>query len=729
MCKFKKRITALSLVTILVSLLNQGTLVHAFETDKPSEETMWLPAFTDKDRAEQLKISNLTEKVNLNSIALERIKDLNSEEILENISPPKIGEEIIDDGDPSIISQEETSNNIVLPSSIDNSQTKYFPNIGNQGGLSSCASFATAYYTMTYMTALANDWSVKDENGNNINSKIFSPKWSYNFVNDGQDIGAFAYQNYNVFKTHGCATLADFPYIGSGRDPKNYREWAKDEEIWRQASKYQVTDILRVSFNKSNKPNAFITSNKDKDLDDAKRLLLNGYILNFYTWFSNANTKEVSDDPSTTADDSYVNQKAIYQVNNQGAHEMTIVGYNDDIWVDINNNGIVDNGEKGAFKIANSHGANYANNGFVWMAYDALNEKSTVLNFTNSTSRNGAFLNNEAEYVTVLKEEDPPVLAQFTMQHDSRKQLEVSLVYEKDGERKATSYSPLLSYSGGDFPLDGVNKGSEITFAIDLSHLEEKFNISLSDADKVYLQVKDNLKDGKSAIIKSLNLVDVDGNKLSSDLIQEEVLIDGDSKMFDLGQVNTSSDLYLRAPDISTDELLSNDGNFNINVSVPSDNSATKLKLFENNVLLETRNLVSNSELQNISFNIDNREEGSYTYFAVLEDDNGEALESKKIDILVDNIIPPTIKVSSEEVKNGKLGIEITIPPLNNAKTLNLYMDGQKIATTPLTFRNPYEANESFELYSIIEGVHTFWAEVEDENTAVPSKKVTVTVY
>ncbi|WP_195263148.1 hypothetical protein [Clostridium sp. 1001275B_160808_H3] len=56
-------------------------------------------------------------------------------------------------------------------------------------------------------------------------------------------------------------------------------------------------------------------------------------------------------------------------------------------------------------------------------------------------------------------------------------------------------------------------------------------------------------------------------------------------------------------------------------------------------------------------------------------------------------------------------------------------MDGQKIATTPLTFRNPYEANESFELYSIIEGVHTFWAEVEDENTAVPSKKVTVTVY
>lgn len=35
---------------------------------------------------------------------------------------------------------------------------------------------------------------------------------------------------------------------------------------------------------------------------------------------------------------------------------MTLVGYNDNIWVDINGNGIVDNGEKGAFKIANSWG-------------------------------------------------------------------------------------------------------------------------------------------------------------------------------------------------------------------------------------------------------------------------------------------------------------------------------------------------------------------------------------
>ena len=46
---------------------------------------------------------------------------------------------------------------------------------------------------------------------------------------------------------------------------------------------------------------------------------------------------------------------------------MTLVGYNDNIWVDINHDGKIQTGEKGAFKIANSWGADYegGNNGFI----------------------------------------------------------------------------------------------------------------------------------------------------------------------------------------------------------------------------------------------------------------------------------------------------------------------------------------------------------------------------
>ena len=37
-----------------------------------------------------------------------------------------------------------------LPSSVDNSQSIYFPEIGNQGQIGSCVAFAQAYYQFTY---------------------------------------------------------------------------------------------------------------------------------------------------------------------------------------------------------------------------------------------------------------------------------------------------------------------------------------------------------------------------------------------------------------------------------------------------------------------------------------------------------------------------------------------------------------------------------------------------
>lgn len=45
---------------------------------------------------------------------------------------------------------------------------------------------------------------------------------------------------------------------------------------------------------------------------------------------------------------------AIYSTGYSGCHRMTIVGYDDDIWVDINGDGKIQEAEKGAFKIVNS---------------------------------------------------------------------------------------------------------------------------------------------------------------------------------------------------------------------------------------------------------------------------------------------------------------------------------------------------------------------------------------
>jgi len=64
--------------------------------------------------------------------------------------------------------------------------------------------------------------------------------------------------------------------------------------------------------------------------------------------FSGSLYKEISDDTSTHADDPFVGEQIIYSGNNGPDHTLAVVGYNDNIWVDLNNDGIVQPNEKGA---------------------------------------------------------------------------------------------------------------------------------------------------------------------------------------------------------------------------------------------------------------------------------------------------------------------------------------------------------------------------------------------
>lgn len=82
----------------------------------------------------------------------------------------------------------EASSNSVLPSYVDNSKSKYFPPIMNQGVQGSCAACSSTYYVYTNMYAMANDIDVK---GNDpLNQYKFSPKFTYNFANSGWDTGS-----------------------------------------------------------------------------------------------------------------------------------------------------------------------------------------------------------------------------------------------------------------------------------------------------------------------------------------------------------------------------------------------------------------------------------------------------------------------------------------------------------------------------------------------------------
>ena len=72
----------------------------------------------------------------------------------------------------------------LLPKSVDNSNTKYFPEIGNQGSLGTCVLWAQVYYQFTYEMNRARDAEASYETS-------YSPTFVYNIINHGYNSGAF----------------------------------------------------------------------------------------------------------------------------------------------------------------------------------------------------------------------------------------------------------------------------------------------------------------------------------------------------------------------------------------------------------------------------------------------------------------------------------------------------------------------------------------------------------
>ncbi len=368
-----------------------------------------------------------------------------------------------------------------LPTWIDNSTLSYFPPIRSQGSLNSCAQFSAVYYTLTYMTALARGWDAK--NGND--TIRFSPKWTYNMVNGGENVGSWHYDAYAIAQKHGIAAWAEFPYDG------DYRGWCLNPTTWRNALYVRADQTGKV-----------LDVDSAAGLDQLKQFLVNGYVLNFATYIYSWQWKAVGNDPSTTADDAFAGKQCVYGVNGtSGGHAMTIVGYNDDIWVDLNGDGAVTTDEKGALRIANSWGTGWGEAGYCWLAYQALRTRNPA------SSSEGVFWYDEATWVTARAAYQPQLIAEFTVNHLTRNQLLMTLgTSTTTASAPTTSWYPnrVLYYAGGPWGFNGTTIAMDGTFCLDFTDLLP----ITSGAKRYYLGMYDSAT-GNPAVLKSFKLVDV----------------------------------------------------------------------------------------------------------------------------------------------------------------------------------------------------------------------------
>lgn len=257
-----------------------------------------------------------------------------------------------------------------FPASVDNSATEYFPTIGNQGAMGSCAGWATTYYQYTYEVNKYKNISTNVDN-------VYSPSWTYNYINGGANRGTYLNDAYNVLTNQGAMKLCDYSYSTS---PDTYSySWSTNVQ--------KMTDALKYRVNRY-----YINCSSSYDLYNAKYNLSNGKVGVIWT-----------DAYGWTMEETNTGEKIIVRGSSGGGgHFMAVVGYDDTITTTFN--GVT---MTGAFKLANSWGTNWldGNNGYIWVAYDALNSSSIYgesWQSNLSSTRQQIFgYNNEMNFVNI----------------------------------------------------------------------------------------------------------------------------------------------------------------------------------------------------------------------------------------------------------------------------------------------------------------------------------------
>ena len=327
---------------------------------------------------------------------------------------------------------------------VDNSQLKYFPEIRNQSG-PTCVVWGAVYYQFTHQINKALDRAASD-------AATFNPTFIYNLYT-----GARVSHLEEILNATGCAPLSLIP------DYQDLKTWHTGYDIWREAANYRISSYMH--YDSIGRKNSLITSADDAKLDAIKATLRNGDVISCSAycdadgrpWFQ---TEKIPAAPGVAQE--LVGQKIATKVCMQTknmAHMLTIVGYNDNIWTDINKNGKVDNGEMGALKIANSWGKTWMDNGFLWIAYDALNEQSVVEGMSYDSDRLPAF-DNQLYKVNISKVYGTSgIFLKHTLNSDNRTDSYVEIIATRktDGMTYTRKISPYNNVSYANSSYQKVN--------------------------------------------------------------------------------------------------------------------------------------------------------------------------------------------------------------------------------------------------------------------------------
>jgi C1A family cysteine protease len=189
------------------------------------------------------------------------------------------------------------------------------PEAGDQGSQGSCSAWATVYAAGSYYAHIVGGKPYSD-------STLLSPKYTYNQITKGDCVCTSITDHLYLLETQGASPLSAMPY-----DPKECL-LQPDSLQKKKAEPFKIKSWLTVDI---------------KNVTLIKQQLLHKMPVIFTTF-----PDEAFNRPSSP----YIISKRTG--NSAGGHAIVICGYND---------------AKKAFRIMNSWGKRWADNGFAWMEY------------------------------------------------------------------------------------------------------------------------------------------------------------------------------------------------------------------------------------------------------------------------------------------------------------------------------------------------------------------------
>lgn len=390
-----------------------------------------------------------------------------------------------------------------LPSSVNLSTSKYFPPIGDQGSTNSCAAWATTYYQFTYEAAKLNNWDAKQDN-----TKVFSPKYVWNYLNEGENKGVSLQACYQLLEKQGALRWSEFPQNDTSLNWYQNIDETTTLTALHNALKIRAVKSNPYSFapwdnkNETNGSAPVIIGNTDANLANMKQLLNNEHVLVINNFSRNWYYGRLSNNEYGIL---YATEKRVKETNKNGeeieklvGHALTIVGYNDDIYFDYNKNGTIEDSEKGAFLIANSWGTNTAvhKNGYIWVMYDALNSTSSFnrCNGVIEGNKRRAFIEHDTYYTLEVANYTPQLTAEITVIQKYRNDFSISLGVSDYATSSQATQATFLNGLGGQLGFNGKSDPSyqSCTFVFDYADL-------YNGTDKVYwINVRDITEDNNA---------------------------------------------------------------------------------------------------------------------------------------------------------------------------------------------------------------------------------------